>query len=50
VFDSVKGLAGKVLVCHCKPWVCHGDVLIEIIGELYERDWNVRTSTFTKDN
>lgn len=25
----VEGLRGKVLVCHCKPMACHGDVIVE---------------------
>lgn len=29
-------LAGKVLVCHCKPLACHGDVLAEIVGWMGE--------------
>lgn len=25
-----KHLAGKVLICHCKPKACHGDTLLAI--------------------
>ena len=27
--QAVRGLAGKTLVCFCKPRACHGDVLAE---------------------
>jgi len=26
-------LAGKTLVCHCKPLACHGDVLAEYLAQ-----------------
>lgn len=28
----VGQLAGKVLVCHCKPMACHGDVIAEFLN------------------
>ena len=34
VFDSeLEKLRGKVLACWCKPGICHGDVLVELLGE-----------------
>lgn len=27
-------LVGKDLVCYCAPLACHGDVLLEMIGEI----------------
>lgn len=32
--ERVRSLAGKVLVCHCKPGPCHGDVLASVCVEL----------------
>ena len=26
-------LKGKVLGCYCKPLACHGDVLVELVGD-----------------
>ena len=31
--EELKKLRGKTLVCYCKPKACHGDVLIELLGE-----------------
>jgi len=31
--DWLKALRGKDLVCFCAPLACHGDVLLEMIGE-----------------
>ena len=31
--EQVNELSGKTLVCYCKPHSCHGDVLIELLGE-----------------
>ena len=31
--DELQKLRGKTLVCYCKPKACHGDVLIELLGE-----------------
>jgi len=31
--EQVNELSGKILVCYCKPQSCHGDVLIELLGE-----------------
>lgn len=31
---AVHGLKGKVLVCHCKPLPCHGDVIAEYLSTL----------------
>lgn len=29
---DVDALAGKVLVCHCKPLACHGDVIADYLN------------------
>ena len=31
--EQVNELSGKTLICYCKPHSCHGDVLIELLGE-----------------
>lgn len=31
--DQIELLRGKTLICYCKPKACHGDVLIELLGE-----------------
>ena len=31
--DWLEPLKGKDLVCFCAPLACHGDVLLEMIGE-----------------
>ena len=31
--DQIELLRGKTLICYCKPLACHGDVLIELLGE-----------------
>lgn len=31
--DEVESLRGRRLGCFCKPAACHGDVLIELLGE-----------------
>ena len=35
--QAVRGLAGKTLVCFCKPRACHGDVLAEWADALAAR-------------
>lgn len=30
---NIEALRGKTLVCWCKPEACHGDILIELLGE-----------------
>ena len=30
--DALVELAGKTLVCWCKPQACHGDVLVEFLN------------------
>lgn len=32
LLESLKELEGKVLGCYCKPYGCHGDVLVEMLG------------------
>ena len=31
--DWLEPLRGKVLACWCKPAACHGDVIVEMLGE-----------------
>lgn len=31
-------LRGKVLGCHCKPKLCHGDVLVKLVNETFLED------------
>ena len=31
---ALPELAGKRLGCHCKPKVCHGDVLVKLLRDL----------------
>lgn len=33
-YQQVKELAGKTLVCFCKPFPCHGDILAQVCEEL----------------
>ncbi len=30
-------LEGKTLGCHCKPLMCHGDILVELLRERKEQ-------------
>lgn len=30
---NLESLRDKILVCHCKPLPCHGDILIEWLNE-----------------
>jgi len=32
-YNWLMPLIGKDLVCYCAPLACHGDVLLEMIGE-----------------
>jgi hypothetical protein len=32
--EQINELNGKTLICYCKPYPCHGDVLIELLGEI----------------
>jgi hypothetical protein len=34
LFNSIEELRGKELGCWCKPAECHGDVLLELLGEI----------------
>lgn len=34
IAESIKGFAGKTLVCFCKPQPCHGDILATVCEEL----------------
>ena len=29
--DMKKNLKGKILGCYCKPFACHGDIIVELI-------------------
>ena len=33
LLDSLHELRGKVLGCYCKPYACHGDVLVRALEE-----------------
>lgn len=33
LLDSIEELRGKTLGCWCKPKDCHGDILVEMLGE-----------------
>ena len=33
LFNALHELDGKVLVCHCAPDLCHGNILIEMFCE-----------------
>ena len=33
LMDSLDELEGKVLGCFCKPEKCHGDILLELLGQ-----------------
>lgn len=35
---EVGRLSGRVLVCHCKPLACHGDVIAGFLNSLPVRD------------
>lgn len=32
---ALPELVGKRLGCHCKPFPCHGDVLLKLLRELF---------------
>jgi hypothetical protein len=34
LMDRIMELDGKVLGCWCAPQACHGDVLLEVIGDI----------------
>lgn len=36
--EDIDELRGKVLGCFCKPNPCHGDVLVELLGQREEMD------------
>ena len=36
LLKSLHELKGKTLVCFCKPQVCHGDVLAQLVEEYVE--------------
>ncbi len=33
ILNNLEFLEGKILVCHCKPKACHGDIYIILLGE-----------------
>ena len=33
ILSHLEELRGKTLGCYCKPLACHGDILIELLGE-----------------
>lgn len=36
LLEDLHELRGKILGCWCKPKLCHGDILIELINEKFE--------------
>lgn len=32
LLDELEELRGKILVCHCKPALCHGDTYVELLN------------------
>jgi hypothetical protein len=36
--EDIDELRGKVLGCFCKPHPCHGDVLVELLGQREEME------------
>lgn len=38
LMESLDELEGKVLGCFCKPDKCHGDVLLELLGQKKLKD------------
>lgn len=43
LLEHLHKLKGKILGCSCKPLACHGDVLLELLGE------NVETNSISFD-
>ena len=37
LMNSLHELKGKQLGCWCKPGLCHGDVLVKLYNEMYEK-------------
>lgn len=35
-YYHINQLYGKVLVCFCKPLLCHGDIIVEFVDEEYK--------------
>jgi hypothetical protein len=33
ILNNLKELKGKTLGCFCKPSICHGDILIELLNQ-----------------
>lgn len=31
--EFMKKLKGKILGCYCKPRICHGDILVELLDD-----------------
>lgn len=44
LIEFLSPLVGKRLGCFCKPLHCHGDVLIELIKDMFGEKDNPRTS------
>ena len=49
MIQKLKELENKVLGCWCKPWFCHGDILIKLYNEFYNPKTS-KTSHKEKDN
>ena len=48
LWNSLHELKGKRLACHCKPKLCHGDVLLKLVYERFgkESDDSVASTFF----
>jgi len=40
LMNSLHELEGKILACWCSPKPCHGDILIKLWKENYDRETN----------
>jgi len=38
LMNELYTLYGKTLGCWCKPYACHGDVIVELINKLFMKD------------
>ena len=36
--NDLEELEGKTLGCWCKPKTCHGDVLVELVNDMFRTD------------
>jgi len=40
LYNSLINLYNNILGCWCKPEICHGDVLVKLLKELLDRDYD----------